>query len=68
MRGTDYVSIKPQSHPIPPEPEMVIRDIKSLIKNNTKFKSKQKTLKIISLQYSFHKRHFLFPFSYHLYH
>ena len=33
MRGTDYVSIKPQSHPIPPEPEMVIRDIKSLIKN-----------------------------------
>jgi hypothetical protein len=33
MRGTDYISIKPPSHPIPPEPEMVIKDVKALIKN-----------------------------------
>ena len=35
MRGTDYISRKPSQHPIPPEPEMVIRDIKILLKNKT---------------------------------
>ena len=35
MRGTDYISLKPFQHPIPPEPEMVIIDMKILIKNNT---------------------------------
>ena len=35
MRGTDYISLKPATHPIPPEPEIVIRDIEILIKNET---------------------------------
>ena len=28
IRGTDYISIKPKGHPIPPEPEIVIKDVK----------------------------------------
>lgn len=35
MRGTDYIAKKPQSHPIPPKPEMVISDIITLFKNTT---------------------------------
>jgi hypothetical protein len=35
MRGTDYTALKPATHPIPPEPEIVIRDIEILIKNIT---------------------------------
>ena len=33
MRGTDYTAIKPPEHPIPPEPEMVIKDINLIIQN-----------------------------------
>jgi hypothetical protein len=35
MRGTDYTSLKPATHPIPPGSEIVIRDIETLIKNKT---------------------------------
>lgn len=35
IRGTDYISKKPKGHPIPPSPEMIIKDIKKLnFKNN----------------------------------
>lgn len=34
VRGTDYITIKPKDHPIPPTPEMVINDIKILNKKN----------------------------------
>lgn len=35
MRGTDYIAIKPSKHPIPPEPELVIKDINLIVKNRT---------------------------------
>ena len=35
MRGTDYIAMKPSTHPIPPEPDMVIKDINLLNKNRT---------------------------------
>ena len=35
MRGTDYIARKPSAHPIPPEPDMVIKDINLLIKKRT---------------------------------
>ena len=34
VRGTDYLALKPKSHPIPPKPEKVIDDIKKLDKKN----------------------------------
>ena len=34
MRGTDYISIKPRSHPIPPSTEIVIKDIRELDNKN----------------------------------
>ncbi len=34
MRGTDYIARKPYFHPIPPKPEMVIKDIKILNRKN----------------------------------
>lgn len=35
MRGTDYIARKPSRHPIPPKPDMVIKDINLLIKKRT---------------------------------
>lgn len=35
MRGTDYIATKPKHHPIPPNANMVIEDIKQINKNNT---------------------------------
>ena len=34
VRGTDYTSIKPDGHSIPPTPEMVIKDAKKMDKDN----------------------------------
>ena len=34
MRGTDYLAIKPKNHPIPPDSEMVIHDIKNMDNKN----------------------------------
>jgi hypothetical protein len=36
LRGTDYLSIKPKDHPIPPSSEIVIKDIK-LYDNKNKY-------------------------------
>lgn len=30
IRGTDYVARKPKNHPIPPEPEILMKDIKKI--------------------------------------
>ena len=34
IRGTDFISSKSKSHPIPPKPEIVIRDVKKMDKEN----------------------------------
>ena len=34
IRGTDFISSKTKSHPIPPKPEIVIRDVKKMDKEN----------------------------------
>lgn len=34
IRGTDYIAKKPKHHPIPPDPIIVINDIKKMDKNN----------------------------------
>lgn len=37
IRGTDFISLKMKSHPIPPKPEIVIRDVKEM-DNKNKYK------------------------------
>ena len=34
IRGTDYLTIRPRHHPIPPKSEVVFKDIKKMDKNN----------------------------------
>lgn len=34
MRGTNYVTLKPSNHPIPPKIDAIIKDIKEMDKNN----------------------------------
>ena len=34
IRGTDYISNKPKGHPIQPDPNIVIKDIKGMDKKN----------------------------------
>ena len=34
VRGTDYISIRPKDHPIQPNPEIVVKDVKKMDKYN----------------------------------